>query len=91
MIELEVYAVGLRDSDYIQQLNHELEAFNNVRYQVDPNHDIVYFEMEEPTVTLNQVASVFKRIGLHPRFVGQVPPELQIGPGTSGSQTIRIE
>jgi len=90
MIELEVYAVGLRDSDYIQQLNHELEAFQGVRYQVDPNHDIVYFEMEEPTVTLVQVSNAFKRIGLHPRFVGQVPTELQVG-GATGSATMRIE
>jgi hypothetical protein len=89
MIELEIYAVGLRDSDYIQKLNHELEAFQGVRYQVDPNHDIVYFEMEEAMVTLNQVSAAFKRIGLHPRFVGQVPPELEVGSG--GSQTLRIE
>lgn len=89
MIQLEVYAVGLRDSDYIQKLNHELEAFIGVRYQVDPNHDIVYFEMEEPNMTLNQVSAAFKRIGLHPRFVGQVPSELQVGGG--GAQTMRIE
>ena len=89
MIELEVYAVGLRDSDYIQKLNHEMEAFLGVRYQVDPNHDIVYFEMEEPQVTLNQIGAVFKRIGLAPRFVGQLPPELEVGSG--GSQTMRIE
>jgi hypothetical protein len=87
MIELEVYAVGLRDSDYIQKLNHELEAFQGLRYQVDPNHDIVYFEMEEPAVTLNQVTNVFKRVGLHPRFVGQVPAALKVG----GTQTMRIE
>jgi len=89
MIELEVYAVGLRDSDYIQKLNHELEAFAGVRYQVDPNHDIVYFEMGEPAVTLNQISAAFRRIGLHPRFVGQVPPELEVGSG--GAQTMRIE
>ena len=89
MIQLEVYAVGLRDSDYIQKLNHELEAFIGVRYQVDPNHDIVYFEMEEANMTLNQVSAAFKRIGLHPRFVGQVPSELQVGGG--GAQTMRIE
>lgn len=90
MIELEVYAVGLRDSDYIQKLNHELEAFQGVRYQVDPNHDIVYFEMQEASVTLAQVSNAFNRIGLHPRFVGQVPTELQVG-GVAGSQTMRIE
>ena len=89
MIELEVYAVGLRDSDYIQKLNHEMEVFIGVRYQVDPNHDIVYFEMEKPQITLNQLASVFKRIGLTPRFVGQLPPELEVG--GSGSETMRIE
>ena len=89
MIELEVYAVGLRDSDYIQKLHHEMEAYLGVRYQVDPNHDIVYFEMEEPQVTLNQIRALFKRIGLAPRFVGQLPPELEVG--GDGSQTMRIE
>ena len=89
MIELEIYAVGLRDSDYIQKLNHELEAFQGVRYQVDPNHDIVYFEMDEAAFTLNQVSNAFRRIGLNPRIVGQVPPELELG--QSGSQTMRIE
>jgi len=90
MIELEVYAVGLRDSDYIQKLNHELEGFPHLRYQVDPNHDIVYFEMEEAVVTLNQIANVFTRVGLHSRFVGQIPSELQVG-SASGTQTMRIE
>ena len=56
---------------------------------MDPNHDIVYFEMATAVVTLNQIAAAFKRIGLVPRFVGQMPEELE--PGTSGSETIRIE
>ena len=86
MIELEVYAVGLRESDNILQLDHQLETLNGVRYQADANHDIVYFEMDEPTVTLNQLSDAFKRIGLEPRFVGEIPAELDIG-----SRTQRIE
>ena len=86
MIELEVYAVGLRDGDTILRLDHELGTFPGLRYQADPNHDIVYLEMDEPVVSLKQLNDVFRRVALEPRFVGEIPSELD-----AGSRTQRIE
>jgi len=86
MIELEVYAVGLREGDNIMRLDHELETFPGLRYQADPNHDIVYFEMDEPVVSLKQLTEAFQRIDLEPRYVGEMPGELD-----TGSRTQRIE
>ena len=47
MIELEVYAAGLRNIDKILELDHLLETIPGLRYKVDRNHDLVYLEMEE--------------------------------------------
>lgn len=77
MIELEVYAAGVRELSKILELEHELEALPGVRYKVDTNHDIVYLETDEPTVTLRQIRGIFIKLGLEPKFVGAVPPELR--------------
>jgi hypothetical protein len=77
MIELEVYAAGLRDLNKILELDHELEAIPGLRYKVDSNHDIVYLELEEPTITFRGVRAIFKKLGLDPRFIGAIPPELR--------------
>ena len=77
MIELEVYAAGLRDLNKILELDHELEAIPGLRYKVDSNHDIVYMELEEPTITLREIRAIFKKLALDPRFIGAVPPELR--------------
>jgi len=82
MIELEVYAVGLRESDNILKLGHQLEALPGIRYQVDSNHDIIYFEMDEPIVTLHQIRGAVERIGIEPRFVGEIPSDLEVGTRT---------
>ena len=42
MIELEIYAPGVRNLEKVLELDHELEALPGLRYKVDPNHDIVY-------------------------------------------------
>ena len=76
MIELEVCAVGLRDLNKILELDHELEAIPGLRYKVDSNHDIVYLELEEPTITFREVRAIFKKLGLDPRFIGAISPEL---------------
>jgi hypothetical protein len=39
MIELEVYAAGVRDLNKILELDHELETIAGLRYKVDSNHD----------------------------------------------------
>ena len=82
MIELEVYAAGVRDLNKILELDHELEAVPGLRYKVDSNHDIVYLELNEATITMHEIRGVFIRLGLEPRFVGAIPPELRPGSKT---------
>jgi hypothetical protein len=77
MLELEVYAAGVRDLNKILELDHELEAVAGLRYKVDRNHDLVYLELEEPTVTFREIRTMFRKLGLEPRFVGTIPQELR--------------
>ena len=77
MIELEVYAAGVRDLSKILELEHELEAVPGLRYKVDSNHDLVYLELDEPTITFREIRAIFRKLGLDPRFVGAIPPELR--------------
>ena len=87
MIELEVYAAGIRNLEKILELDHEFEAVPGLRYKVDSNHDIVYLDFEEATMTIQEVRSVFRKIGLEPRIVGTVPNELN---PKAKTQPIRI-
>lgn len=88
MIELEIYAPGVRELDKIMELDHALGAAAGLRYKVDSNHDIVYMEFEEPpSMTTSEVRNVFSRIGLQSRFVGAVSPEFR--PKTK-TQRLRI-
>ncbi len=68
MIELEVYAAGLRNIDKILELDHQLETIPGLRYKVDRSHDLVYLEMEEAGITLRELRAMFRKIGLEPRF-----------------------
>jgi hypothetical protein len=77
MIELEVYAAGLRSLDTIMELDRQLATLPGVRYKVDGNHDLVYLELEEPGITLRELRAMFRKIGLEPRFIGAVPDELR--------------
>lgn len=77
MIELEVYAAGLRDLNKILELDHQLEAIPGLRYKVDSNHHIVYLELEEPAITFREIRAIFAKLGLDPRFIGAIPPELR--------------
>jgi hypothetical protein len=77
MIELEVYAAGLRDLNKILELDHQLEAVPGLRYKVDSNHDLVYLELEEPVITLREIRAMFRKLDLEPRFIGAVSPELR--------------
>ena len=70
MIELEVYAAGLRDLNKVLDLDHELEAIPGLHCKVDSDHDIVYLEREEPTITFREVRAIFKKLRLDPRFIG---------------------
>lgn len=82
MIELEVYAAGVRDLNKILELDHELEAIPGLRYKVDRNHDLVYMELEEPTMSVREIRATFRKLGLEPRFIGTIPTELRAKPET---------
>ena len=77
VLELEVYAAGVRDLNKILELDIELEAIPGLHYKVDRNHDIVYMELEAPTVTFREIRSIFRKLGLDPKFVGAIPAELR--------------
>jgi len=76
MIELEVYAAGVRNLEKILELDHELEAVPGLRYKVDSNHDIVYLEFDEPTLTIQEIRGIFRKLGLEARIVGNIPADL---------------
>jgi hypothetical protein len=77
MVELEVYAAGLRDLNKVLELDHQLAAIAGLRYKVDSNHDPVYLELDEPTVDVREIRAIFLKLGLDPRFIGAIPPELR--------------
>lgn len=77
MLELEVYAAGVRDLSKILELDHELAPLAGLRYKVDSNHDLVYLELDEPTVTYREIRAIFRKLDLDPRFIGTIPSELR--------------
>ena len=82
MIEIEIYAAGVRNLEKILELDHELEAVPGLRYKVDSNHDLVYMEFEEPTIRVRESRAIFRKLNLEPRFVGTIPAELRSKPKT---------
>jgi len=86
MIEIEVYAAGLRNPDRIMALALELDSVVGLRYKVDTNHDLVYMEFTSEPLTLRDLKSIFRKVGLEPRFVGAMPPEV-----TSKKKTQRLD
>lgn len=87
MIELEVYAAGVGSLEKILELDHELEAVPSLRYKVDRNHHIVYLEFEEPSLTIQEVRGIFRKLGLEPRVVGAIPSDLN---PKSKTQPLRV-
>jgi hypothetical protein len=87
MLEIEVYAAGVRNVDKILALDHQLEAVAGLRYKVDSNHDIVYLDFDEPTLTIQEIRGIFRRLGLEARIVGAVPAELN---PKSKTQPLRV-
>lgn len=76
MIELEVYAAGVRQPEKMLGLALELDVLPDLRYKVDTNHDIVYMEFASDVPTVSSLESLFRKLGLDPRFVGQMPEEV---------------
>ena len=88
MIELEVYAAGVRDLDKIMQLDHLLETVSGLRYKVDSNHDIVYLEFDEPvSMSTSALRNMFSSIGLRARFVGAISADIR---AKSKTQRLRV-
>lgn len=75
MVELEIYAAGLRQPEKMLGLALELDVVPGLRYKVDTNHDIVYMEFLGEVPSLASLESVFRKLGLVARFVGEVPPQ----------------
>lgn len=88
MIELEVYAAGVRTLEKILDLDHELEAIPGLHYKVDTNHDIIYLEFEQPSVSVQELKGIFAKLGLNAKFVGTIPPELN--PKKTRTQPIHL-
>ena len=89
MLELEVYAAGVRDLNKILELDIELEAIPGLHYKVDRNHDIVYMELEAPTVTFREIRSIFRKLGLDPKFVGAIPADARAPTRVQRANTFR--
>ncbi|MFZ4777671.1 MAG: hypothetical protein ACOYM3_20055 [Terrimicrobiaceae bacterium] len=76
MIELEVYAAGVRQPDKMMGLALELDVLPGLRYKVDTNHDIIYMEFSGATPSQHDIESIFRKLCLEAKFVGQLPPEM---------------
>ncbi len=86
MIEVQIYAPGLRKESAIMQLRSQMDHFPQVRYKVDSRHDLVYFEIDQHgDLSQEEIHQIFEAIDLSPRFVGQIPDGLR-----SGSETKRL-
>ena len=77
MFEVEIYARGLREMGKILELDRQLVEIAGLRYKVDTNHDIVYLEFDEPTLSVREIRAIFINLGLQPLFIGAIPPELR--------------
>ena len=59
MFEVEIYARGLREMENILELDRQLVEIIGLRYKVDANHDIVYLEFDEPTLSIRDIRTIF--------------------------------
>jgi hypothetical protein len=77
MFEVEIYARGLREMENVLELDRQLVEIAGLRYKMDTNHDIVYLEFDEPTLSIREIRTIFLNLDLEPLFIGAIPPELQ--------------
>ena len=76
MIELEVYAAGIRQPDKMMGMALELDVLPGLKYKVDINHDIIYMEFNALVPSQHDIESIFRKLGLEAKFVGQLPSEV---------------
>lgn len=86
MIELQVYASGLRAPDKLMGLDLELGAIPGLRYKVDTLHDLMFLESDDSALSLEEIRSIFNKLDLRARFVGQTHTVAQ---SASATQIIR--
>ena len=72
MFEVEIYARGLREMGKIVERNRRLVEIAGLRYKVDTNHDVVYVEFDEPTLSVREIAAIFPNLGLKRLFIGAI-------------------
>ncbi|HEY2045495.1 MAG TPA: hypothetical protein VGG93_02830 [Candidatus Udaeobacter sp.] len=77
MFEVEIYARGLREMENVLELDRQLVEIAGLRYKMDTNHDIVYLEFDEPTLSIREIRTIFLKLDLEPLFIGAIPTELQ--------------
>jgi hypothetical protein len=77
MFEVEIYARGLREVANVLELDRQLVEIAGLRYKVDTNHDIIYLEFDEPTLSIREIRAIFLKLNLEPLIIGAIPPELQ--------------
>jgi hypothetical protein len=86
MTELQFYVPGLRTEEKMMQFNHQTDMLP-ARCKVDAPHDMVYFEIDDPSrINLGQITDIFENIGLLPRLVGTIPPEIKRGDETEQAE-----
>ncbi|HVE16689.1 MAG TPA: hypothetical protein VNB29_08125 [Chthoniobacterales bacterium] len=76
MVEVEIYAAGVRAPEKMMALALELDTLPGIRYKVDTNHDIVYMEFGGDAPSLSSLVALFTKAGLNAKFVGALPPEV---------------
>ena len=71
MVEIEVYARGLRAPDKLLGIDLELGAIPGLRYKVDTLHEINFLESDDPAISLEEIGGIFRKLDLNALFVGQ--------------------
>lgn len=72
VIELEVYAAGVRDLNKILGFDHQLEAMRGLRCKIDGNHNIACLDLDEPAVSFREMRGTFLTLELEPRSKTQL-------------------
>lgn len=86
MVELQIYAAGVRAPDKLMGLDLELGAIPGLRYKVDTLHDIIFLESDDASISIEQMRSIFNKLDLRARFVGQTH---SVARSQSATQLIR--
>lgn len=86
MVELQVYAAGIRSPDKLMGLDLELGALPGLRYKVDTLHDLIYLESDDSALSLEEIRSIFNKLDLRALFVGQTH---KVASSPSATQPIR--